>query len=103
MACHVSSQDVGGCLSCPSERERGRIQRVEWWPVGGGLISRPLPFWMLVVRVATVPLDGRGEVAPRGGVGGEDAPVGKGPRRTRPHLGARTKYIAPKKIPKSRR
>ncbi len=27
--------------------------------------------------------------------GGEDAPVGKGPRRTRPHPGARTKYIAP--------
>ena len=28
-------------------------------------------------------------------VGGEDAPVGQGPRRTRPHPGARTKYIAP--------
>ena len=33
-----------------------------------------------------------------GAVGGEDAPVGEGPRRTRPHPGARTKYIAPVEV-----
>src|SRR6266702_3499010 len=33
-----------------------------------------------------------------GRVRGVDAPVGKGPRRTRPHPGARTKYIAPVEV-----
>ena len=41
---------------------------------------------------------GRGVVS----VGGEDAPVGQGPRRTRPHPGARTKYIAPFSIQEKR-
>ncbi len=65
----------------------------------GGLISRPpgRSAWRRFVSRPSL-LEGRGEVAPGGAVGGEDAPVGKGPRRTRPHPGARTKYIAPVEV-----
>src|SRR6266568_6031044 len=76
---------------------------------GGGAVARrgrpdlsPLvastpsrPFWcsVLLERV------GRGG----GGPGdGEDAPVGLGPRRTRPHSWARNKYTAPLKLHKER-
>ena len=86
MASHVSFQDVGAHLSRPSKDGNGWVRREERWPVGGGLISRPSgrSAWRLFVSPPSL-LDGRGEVAQCGAVGGEDAPVGKGPRRTRPH------------------
>jgi len=98
MASYMSDQDVGARLSRPSRGENGRGQRVEWRPAGGGLISRPpgRSAWRLFVSPLSL-LDGRG-VAQGGAVGGEDAPVGEGPRRTRPHPGARTKYIAPVEV-----
>ena len=71
---------------------------VEWWPQGRPNLSPAWPLCTAVVRVATVSPRWEGEVAPGGAVGGEDAPVGKGPRRTRPHPGARTKYIAPVEV-----
>ena len=40
MAGYVSSQEVRGTLSPPSKGAKGRVRRVEWWPAGGGLISR---------------------------------------------------------------
>ena len=98
MACHVSYQDMGACRSPPSKRENGKRRQGERWPVGGGLISRPPGrsarrcCWSL----PSLP-DGSGGWR-NGGMGGEDAPVGKGPRRTRPHPVARTKYIAPVEV-----
>ncbi len=93
---HVSGEDVGERLSRPSKGENGRLRRGERRPVGGGFISRP-PYpsaWRWFWSSPSL-LNGWGEVAPGGAVEGEDAPVGKGPRRTRPHPGARSKYIAP--------
>src|SRR6266571_4035553 len=74
------------------------IEACKWEGTRGGVVARrgrpdlspAWPFCTAVVRVATVP--------PRWEGGGEDAPVGKGPRRTRPHPGARTKYIAPVEV-----
>ncbi len=61
VASHVSSQDVGACLLRLSKLASGRVRGVEWWPVGGGLISRPPGRYALRLFVSLPSLlDGRG-------------------------------------------
>ncbi|MFL5625627.1 MAG: hypothetical protein ACJ788_08530 [Ktedonobacteraceae bacterium] len=98
MVSHVSDQDVGGYLSCPSKGDNGWGQREERRPAGGGLISRPTGRSVWWCFWSPRPSSMGGGWCNGGAVGGEDAPVGKGPRRTRPHPGARTKYIAPVEV-----
>src|SRR6266702_5405909 len=87
VASHVSSQDVGACLLRLSKLASGRVRGVEWWPVGGGLISRP-PGRSALRLFVSLPslLDGRGEGRTRRwgrGPAGRGLTLGRGPSISR--------------------
>src|SRR5712691_11528504 len=95
-ASSVSVWEVGDCFSClPRASKVG----LSWWsggPKGRPDLSPALPLCQAFSLDCCLPARWeRGVVV---ACGDEDAPVGKGPRRTRPHPGARTKYTAPEKI-----
>ncbi len=76
--------------ACKWEGTRGGVVARRGWPD----LSPFSPERTSLPCQSTPALGGWGVVS----VGGEDAPVGEGPHRTRPHPGARTKYIAPVEV-----